>query len=128
MKLKRAHEAPPQCLSKRQRNFLKTNLARHGFTSYREYIRSQAWWHKKEQYRASGLPQDCAVCLVPNVDLHHKTYARLGDERLTDLVPLCGLHHDELHERGLDFWRGPAQLLAERRRNSPRRRIGQHDE
>jgi hypothetical protein len=113
--MKRLLEAPPQRLSRRQRKFLESNLAKHGFDSYRGYIRSQAWWDTKERYRASGLPQDCVVCFVPNVELHHKTYARLGNEPLTDLVPLCDLHHDELHERGMDLWRGPAQLLAERR-------------
>lgn len=38
------------------------------------------------------------MCWDPNVDLHHKTYKRLGEERLTDLLPLCRLHHDLAHD------------------------------
>lgn len=30
-------------------------------------------------------------------DLHHRTYVRLGCERLRDLVPLCRRHHEALH-------------------------------
>ena len=61
----RLPEAPPQRLSNRQRKLLKNNLARHGFISYREYIRSQAWWDKKEHYRASGLPKTVRSALSP---------------------------------------------------------------
>lgn len=64
---------------------------------YYEYIRSPAWAKKKAQYRASKLPQTCVVCGVWKVDLHHRTYARLGREKLTDLTPLCREHHTQAH-------------------------------
>lgn len=31
--------------------------------------------------------------------MHHTTYRRLGNEAVTDLVPLCQVHHDELHKQ-----------------------------
>lgn len=65
---------------------------------YRTYIRSDAWRHKKTAYRASRLPQDCYICGISPVDLHHKTYKRLGNERLTDLLPLCRTHHQAAHD------------------------------
>jgi hypothetical protein len=110
----------PRNLSKRQSKFLRRQLEQHSYESYREYLYSDAWRNVRERYRASahpepgyrttGLPQTCTVCHDENVDLHHKTYKRLGEERLTDLVPLCRLHHDQLHADKLDPWTGPATL------------------
>jgi hypothetical protein len=65
--------------------------------TYKSYIQSDEWRRVRERYRASRLPQTCHVCNVARVDLHHKTYKRLGNERLTDLVPLCRDHHTEAH-------------------------------
>lgn len=65
--------------------------------NYQEYIRSGAWREVKRRYRASRLPQTCFVCNGSVVDLHHKTYKRLGRERLTDLLPLCRAHHAAAH-------------------------------
>ena len=64
---------------------------------YKSYIISQAWYEKKTEYRNSKLPQNCLVCQEPKVDLHHRTYKRLGGEWLNDLVPLCRQHHDGVH-------------------------------
>lgn len=54
--------------------------------------------------------QVCLVCHDPNVDLHHKTNKRIGRELMTDLVPLCAVHHNTLHSEGLGLWVGPKQL------------------
>ena len=40
----------------------------------------------------------CAVCGYPAVELHHLVYANFGSERDKDLVPLCRLHHQGLHD------------------------------
>lgn len=65
--------------------------------SYAAYLRSDHWQNVKTRYRTSKLPQSCVVCGAERVDLHHRTYERLGRERLTDLVPLCREHHGEAH-------------------------------
>lgn len=107
--------SPPRPISKTQANHIKYRLRELGYRSYKQYLGSEHWEELKEQYRRSRLPQKCLVCFSPNVDLHHKSYRRLGAERTEDLVPLCRDHHDELHDRGLDFWTGPRRLLGERR-------------
>ena len=97
-------------LSKRQRKFLSNQLARYGFKSYRDYLYSDHWQKLRERYRASKLPQVCFVCWDPNVDLHHKTYRRLGEEKLTDLLPLCRLHHDLAHKLDQEWRRSGADV------------------
>jgi len=101
--------SPPRT-SKRQTKFLKQRLNTLGYGSYFEYLKSDRWVETKTRYRGAGLPQSCLVCRDPHVDLHHKTYQRLGNEQLTDLVALCRLHHDQLHDEKLDLWRGPTAL------------------
>jgi hypothetical protein len=93
----RLPDSPPT-LSKRQKQFLKRQLTKSGFKSYRSYLRSDHWKELTDRYRASKLSQVCLVCWDPNVDLHHKTYKRVGEEKLTDLIPLCRFHHDLAHK------------------------------
>ena len=79
---------------------------------YRDYIRSKEWQQVKKRYRASNLPQDCHVCGTRPVEMHHKTYKRLGSERLTDLLPLCRTCHQLVHDfcnhprsaKGMTLW------------------------
>lgn len=69
--------------------------------NYQEYMDSQRWQSKREQYIAACNPTRCAGCLTPwgqDDHLHHTTYERLGHERLTDLMPLCQRCHTELHQ------------------------------
>lgn len=68
-----------------------------GFASYASYLRSDHWKDFKERYRQAGLSRKCAVCSGSPVQLHHHTYARLGAEKLTDVTPLCGPHHEAVH-------------------------------
>ena len=112
--------SPPPGMSNRQAKYLRNRLSMLGFRSYLDYLESDHWKDMKARYRASvrpepgyreqGLPQTCIVCRDVNVDLHHKTYQRLGEEKLTDLVPLCRNHHDQLHDEGLNLWDGPGIL------------------
>lgn len=43
-----------------------------------------------------SLPQVC-VCDETEIQLHHLTYERIGDELLTDLRPLCARCHALVH-------------------------------
>jgi hypothetical protein len=65
--------------------------------SYEDYIRSEHWTAVIDHYQASRLPQTCLACGCVEVDLHHRTYKRLGHEWLMDLVPLCRAHHQAVH-------------------------------
>ena len=69
----------------------------YGFKSYEEYLRSDHWSEFKKRYAASGRPMRCVVCRAKRIQLHHHTYERLGHERLSDVTPLCGEHHKNVH-------------------------------
>lgn len=73
---------------------------------YAAYIDSPDWFARRERWHATHLVMTgqepvCAVCGRPwrlrDDDLHHATYARLGDEAYHDLVPMCREHHTALH-------------------------------
>ncbi len=88
------------CLSRRdisQRECC-DSLNRLGFQSMQEYWSSELWRKTKKRYRRSDYPQRCLICGSSDFDLHHRSYARLGEEKLFDLVPLCRWHHDQIHE------------------------------
>jgi hypothetical protein len=76
-------------------------LGQLGMT-YREYLESEHWANLKRRYRASNLPQMCLGCNDPRVQMHHRTYQRIGREELTDIIPLCKACHDKVH----DYCRG----------------------
>jgi len=73
---------------------------------YRAWMGSAAWlgrrraWEER-QLEAHGTGPVCQVCGAPwslrHGDLHHRSYARLGHEADTDLVPLCRACHGQLH-------------------------------
>ncbi len=88
----------------------KTSPPRLPKWQYQNYINSLEWRKKRQQYFDSKLTQKCLVCDSQTVDLHHRTYKRLGKEWLNDLVPLCRQHHDECHafikRKRLNLWGG----------------------
>ena len=65
---------------------------------YREYIRSKAWRDRRNQVlrRSRGVCERCGKWPVVNV--HHRTYERLGSERLEDLIGVCRHCHEEMHQ------------------------------
>lgn len=81
-----------------------------GHKDYNAYLSSAAWRSLKARYRASDLVQDCGLCSESDgLDMHHMTYERVGEEELSDLIPLCRNCHRMVHvleergEIGLDF-------------------------
>jgi hypothetical protein len=93
---------------------------------YREYLKSPEWQRTKRQYRKSYLLQKCAICGDEKVDLHHRTYNRLGFERLTDLIPLCREHHGEVHqfyaEHDYNLWTATALYRKKKNPRAKRRK------
>jgi hypothetical protein len=65
---------------------------------YYEYIKSHAWKAKAAAAKKAAGHR-CQVCNRGNVqlDAHHRTYARLGNERPEDITVLCRDCH-ELYE------------------------------
>src|ERR1700722_1531258 len=91
---------------------------------YRGYINSIAWQEVRARYWQSKLPKTCFVCGTDQgpLELHHRTYKRLGCERLTDLLPVCRSCHELTHKvhkaRGKSLWR--AGVIARRVLKHPR--------
>lgn len=68
---------------------------------YHEYIKTEAWRERAEAAK-QRVGHRCQICNRPatrvTLDVHHRTYERLGTERPEDLTVLCrGCH--ELYEK-----------------------------
>jgi len=68
-------------------------------THYRAYLRSPAWGRKREAVhgRSGGLCERCGTPIGHGGDVHHRTYAHLGRERLGELEHLCRRCHERVH-------------------------------
>jgi 5-methylcytosine-specific restriction endonuclease McrA len=65
--------------------------------TYESYLESDAWRAKRAQAlaRDEGLCQSCRMSLATQV--HHLTYAHLGDELLFELISVCNDCHARIH-------------------------------
>jgi len=66
---------------------------------YRQYRRTWHWLRLRQKVwrRAGGVCERCGS--TGNLQVHHRTYARLGRERLEDLELLSGGCHLREHRR-----------------------------
>jgi 5-methylcytosine-specific restriction endonuclease McrA len=64
---------------------------------YHSYLQSQAWKDKRAKVlaRAKNLCEGCAE--KPATEVHHLTYANVGNELLFELVALCSGCHSRSH-------------------------------
>ena len=64
--------------------------------NYYEYLKSDEW----KKLRKSVLRRDNELCICGGkaTEVHHKTYARVGNEPLSDLVSLCRNCHQNVHD------------------------------
>src|SRR5690554_866357 len=96
-----------------------------GRKDYHRYINSEAWRAKRWAFLTSKLPKDCYVCSAKyrkGFHVHHRTYKRLGCERIAvDLVCVCPPCHDYIHrihkDKIPDLWKA-----TKKARNFHRRR------
>ena len=62
--------------------------------NYQAYLKSEHWQSKRKT-----VVQICSVCGADiKLDVHHKSYKRLGNERKRDLTALCRTCHTNVHE------------------------------
>jgi hypothetical protein len=69
-------------------------LRKLGYKNYSDYLKSGHWQEMKVRVKKKR-------CICKNDDrleLHHKTYSRIGEEHLSDLVWLCHNCHEYLHD------------------------------
>ena len=72
-------------------------LKEHGLT-YSEYLKTEHWQLLKQRKLASKTKYVCFVCGCKKyLELHHKTYKRIGNERLMDVIWLCRNCHELTH-------------------------------
>lgn len=68
---------------------------------YAEYLKTPHWQQvRKTSLEKSGLR--CQVCNSSNrkLNVHHRTYERLGEELEADLIVLCEVCHELFHKHG----------------------------
>mgnify|MGYP000388767799 CR=1 FL=1 len=68
--------------------------------AYWKYLKSEHWqtMRRLALERAEG---QCAICgASERVEVHHRDYSRLGEERLADLTVLCDPCHELYHTSG----------------------------
>lgn len=67
---------------------------RHDYLTYLESDN----WHTKRQIALDDADHQCAICTSEtDLDVHHRTYDRLGDENPEDLIVLCRPCHKAFH-------------------------------
>ncbi len=65
--------------------------------TYHAYLQSDAW-HQKREFMLRRAGYRCQVCNKKGrLELHHRTYERLGEERMEDLLVLCSSCHGLFH-------------------------------
>jgi hypothetical protein len=93
--------------------------------SLTRYIHSPWWKRRKQRYYRRHLKK-CRVCgSKVQVQLHHLTYERMYQERDTDLVALCAVHHKQAHravDAGDCTLADSLEYLRRQRRLGPGRR------
>lgn len=64
---------------------------------YVEYLKTK-WWRNKRKQRLEAADHRCERCgKVKQLQVHHKTYARIGCEKHEDLEVLCRACHQAAH-------------------------------
>lgn len=71
---------------------------------YDRYMQSRAWRRKRRRKlrRTGGRCEACG--LRGRLEVHHRTYERLGHERMGDLRVVCVHHHASItrkHDQGM---------------------------
>lgn len=81
---------------------------------YQDYLRSPQWAaiRRAVWQRCGGVCEHCGQ--EPMQQVHHKTYARLFKEHLTDLEGLCEMCHEFRHGLWADPTRPPSIADLER--------------
>jgi len=89
-------------------------------TVYRQYIDSAEWQERRREFLVKF--NVCARCEMPrwlaeiaydqDLNVHHKSYANVGNEDWDDLEPLCRRCH-EIHKFGRSELREPKSVICE---------------
>jgi len=65
---------------------------------YKDYLKSDAWKRKRDS-NTKFWNNRCALCNGDDgLEVHHRTYNRIGRELTTDLITLCRSCHERHHK------------------------------
>lgn len=66
---------------------------------YPEYLKT-SHWQQVRRWALKNAEYRCQLCNADNrrMDVHHRTYERLGQERATDIFVLCSNCHEKFHD------------------------------
>lgn len=68
------------------------------FKTYEEYMRSKLWEIRRKEYLEGR--KICELCNKKgNLQIHHKSYENLGNERRKELLFICSKCHHKIHEK-----------------------------
>jgi 5-methylcytosine-specific restriction endonuclease McrA len=92
------------------------------YRRYKQYLNS-AKWGEIRKLALKVANHRCAECGTGNrLHVHHLTYARLGNERITDLQVLCKDCHWTAHHPGEQR---PSRKKRKRKQDIGYRRLGE---
>ena len=81
---------------------IKCNKTGESWNTYREYIQSEEWSRKREYVLL--VYKSCACCgSAIRLQVHHKTYDNIGNEKMDDMIVLCNDCHKMLHDNEIDL-------------------------
>ena len=81
------------------KKILKNQLWSIGFDSYDNFLASD-WWKMKREAIFEAKGKKCEICGSKfRVEIHHKTYQHLGNERLDDVLVVCHSCHSKIHKK-----------------------------
>ncbi len=68
---------------------------------YTEYLKTQ-YWGARRLFALKRAQYRCQVCNASDkpLNVHHRSYERLGEERNTDIIVLCQPCHEMFHKNG----------------------------
>jgi uncharacterized protein with PIN domain len=68
--------------------------------NYHDYLKSEQWEIKRQE-KFKQVGKRCQVCNGSyRLQIHHRTYDRIGKEKLDDLTVLCSTCHKLFHDNG----------------------------
>lgn len=73
-----------------------------GYAGYTEYLASAAWIQKRG--RIMDRDNEQCPCGSRATQIHHLTYARIGQEHDSDLRAVCDQCHDKIHQIKDNGW------------------------
>ena len=64
---------------------------------YRVYLKSDIWIKRRELFWKKNK-RICFCCWWYATSIHHKNYARIWNEKNSDLIPVCDWCHKKIHD------------------------------